>query len=73
MPTRRGRTLGCSNIMSGACSGNLNAASVSLDYHFTKRFDSYAGAMWSNVSHGLANGYLETTMIDPTIGFRYSF
>ena len=68
-----GADLNCSNTISGACSGHLNAASVSLVYHFTKRFDSYAGAMWSNVSHGLANGYLETTMIDPTVGFRYSF
>lgn len=63
----------CSNTISGACSGHLNTASVSLVYHFTKRFDSYAGAMWSNVSHGLANGYTETTMIDPTVGLRYSF
>jgi len=63
----------CSNTISGACSGHLNVASVSLVYHFTKRFDAYAGAMWSNVSHGLANGYTETTMIDPTIGARYSF
>jgi len=29
--------------------------------------------MWSNVSHGLASGYLNTTMIDPTIGVRFSF
>jgi hypothetical protein len=29
--------------------------------------------MWSNVSHGLAAGYLNTTMIDPTIGARFSF
>jgi predicted porin len=63
----------CSSTISGACSGHLNTASVSLVYHFTKRFDSYAGAMWSNVSHGLANGYTQTTMIDPTIGLRYSF
>jgi predicted porin len=68
-----GADSGCSSVVSGKCSGNFSAASVSLDYHFTKRFDSYAGAMWSNVSHGLANGYLETTMIDPTIGLRYSF
>jgi hypothetical protein len=47
--------------------------SASFVYRFTKRFDSYAGAMWSNVSHGLANGYLETTTIDPTIGLRFSF
>jgi predicted porin len=68
-----GADLNCSTVVSGKCSGHLNVASVSLVYHFTKRFDSYAGAMWSNVSHGLANGYLQTTMIDPTFGFRYSF
>jgi predicted porin len=68
-----GADANCSSVVSGKCSGHLNVASVSLVYHFTKRFDSYAGAMWSNVSHGLANGYLETTMIDPTIGLRYSF
>ncbi len=63
----------CSDLSSSKCSGNFNAISVSVDYHFNKRFDSYAGAMWSNVSHGLANGYLTTTMIDPTIGLRFSF
>jgi predicted porin len=68
-----GADAGCSTVVSGSCSGNFNALSVSLDYHFTKRFDSYAGAMWSNVSHGLANGYLNTTMVDPTIGVRFSF
>jgi len=68
-----GANAGCSTVVAGSCSGNFNALSVSLDYHFTKRFDSYAGAMWSNVSHGLANGYLNTTMIDPTVGVRFSF
>ncbi len=68
-----GANAGCSSVVSGSCSGNFNAASVSLDYHFTKRLDSYAGIMWSNVSHGLAAGYLNTSMIDPTIGVRFSF
>jgi predicted porin len=68
-----GADAGCSTVIAGSCSGNFNALSVSLDYHFTKRFDAYGGAMWSNVSHGLANGYLNTTMIDPTIGARFSF
>ena len=63
----------CSSTVSGACSGNLNAASLLADYRFTKRFDVFGGAMWSNVSHGLANGYLMTTNINPTIGVRYSF
>ena len=64
---------GCSSVVSGACSGNLNVASISMDYHFTKRFDSYAGAMWSEVTHGLANGYLNSNTVDPTIGVRFSF
>lgn len=68
-----GADAGCSTVVSGSCSGNFNALSATLDYHFTKRFDSYAGAMWSSVSHGLANGYLNTTMIDPAIGVRFSF
>jgi predicted porin len=68
-----GADAGCSSVVSGSCSGNFHALSVTLDYHFTKRFDTYAGAMWSNVSQGLANGYLNTTMIDPTIGARFSF
>jgi predicted porin len=68
-----GADAGCSSTVSGSCNGNLHVASLSLDYHFTKRFDSYAGVMWSNVSHGLAAGYLNTTMIDPTIGLRFSF
>jgi predicted porin len=68
-----GTDANCSTVVSGKCSGNFNAISVSIDYHFTKRFDSYAGAMWSNVSHGLASGYIYTTMIDPTVGLRFSF
>jgi predicted porin len=68
-----GANAGCSSVVSGSCSGNLNVASVSFDYHLTKRFDTYAGVMWSNVSHGLANGYIFTTVLDPTIGARFSF
>jgi predicted porin len=68
-----GANAGCSSVVSSACSGNFHALSTSIDYHFTKRFDSYAGIMWSNVSHGLANGYLNTSMIDPSIGLRFSF
>jgi len=68
-----GANLGCSTAVSGACSGNLDVASISVDYHFTKRFDAYAGAMWSAVTKGLANGYLNTSNIDPTIGARFSF
>jgi predicted porin len=68
-----GADAGCASVISGACSGNFHAVSTSVDYHFTKRFDTYAGIMWSNVSHGLANGYINTSMVDPAIGMRFSF
>ena len=65
---------GCSDAaVSGQCSGGENFASLVFDYRFSKRFDGYLGAMWSSVSGGLANGYLNTSTIDPTIGIRYQF
>jgi predicted porin len=64
---------GCSNNTFAACSGQLDAVSVVADYRFAKRFDVYAGAMYSTVSNGLANGFLHTSTIDPTVGFRITF
>ena len=68
-----GALVGCSTAINGSCSGNLDVASISLDYRFTKRFDAYCGAMWSAVSKGLSNGYLNTSNVDPTVGVRFSF
>lgn len=68
-----GALAGCSTSVNGSCSGNLDVVSVSLDYKLSKRFDTYIGAMWSSVSNGLANGYLNPSNIDPTIGLRFSF
>jgi predicted porin len=68
-----GADAGCSSTISGGCSGTENVLSVSADYHFTKRFDVYAGMMWSQVRDGLANGFLNTSNIDPTIGLRWRF
>jgi predicted porin len=68
-----GADAGCSTNAHGTCSGTLNAYSLAADWHFTKRFDAYAGAMWSGVKDGLSNGYISTTTIDPTIGVRFSF
>jgi predicted porin len=68
-----GTLAGCTTAVNGSCSGNLDVFSISLDYKFSKRFDSYIGAMYSSVSNGLANGYLNTNNIDPTIGMRFSF
>jgi len=51
----------------------LNALSVVADFRFAKRFDVYAGAMFSKVSNGLAAGFLQTSTVDPTIGLRFTF
>jgi predicted porin len=64
---------GCSDNTFAACSGQLNAVSVVADYRFAKRFDVYAGAMFSRVSNGLSNGFLHTSTIDPTVGLRFTF
>jgi predicted porin len=63
----------CSNTSEGNCSGSEWAYSVRFDYRWTKRFDTYAGAMYSKVENGLANGYLKTNTVDPMIGFRFQF
>ncbi len=68
-----GADVGCSSTTSGTCSGTLSAGSVMADYRFTKRFDVYAGVMYTYVQNGLAAGYLNTSNADPTIGVRYQF
>jgi predicted porin len=69
-----GSQAGCSTNAHSVCSGSFQAYSLDADYRFTKRFDVYAGFMYSGVSDGLANGYLyDTTNVNPTIGARYMF
>jgi predicted porin len=69
-----GTAAGCSTNAFGTCSGNLQAYSFDADYALSKRFDVYAGAMYSGVHNGLANGYLyQRTNINPTIGLRFKF
>jgi len=63
----------CSNNSAGSCSGKLNAASLVADYRFNKRFDVYAGAMYSEVEDGLANGYLHPNNMNVMVGARFAF
>ena len=64
-----------------SCSGNLNEVSLYTDYHFTKRFDAYAGIAYSNVSGGLAIAiphgpgvpYYHDNNTAPTVGARFVF
>jgi predicted porin len=75
--------------VSAGCSGTLDAVSLVLDWRFAKHVDAYAGVMWSQVSGGLANGFVGTTVnaqgvalanpgnkssnFDPGVGLRYQF
>ena len=65
--------INCSNSSLSTCSGQLDAVSFVVDYRFAKRFDAYAGAMYSQVANGLANGFLNRSTIDPTVGLRFQF
>ena len=42
-------------------------------WQFAKKFDAYAGIMFSQVNGGLANGFLNRSNIDPTVGLRFRF
>jgi predicted porin len=64
---------GCHNISAASCAGELHDASLVADYHWTKRFDTYAGVNYSIVQNGLANGYLFTSDWTPMVGVRFNF
>jgi predicted porin len=69
-----GANAGCSTNVNGACSGNFEAFSFDADWQITRRFDAYAGIMYSGVTNGVANGYdFNTTNLNPTIGVRFKF
>jgi predicted porin len=55
------------------CHGTMNAVSFVVDWQFAKKFDTYAGIMFSQVNGGLANGYLSRNSIAPTAGLRFRF
>ena len=63
----------CTTSAFASCSGQLDAVSFVADYRFAKRFDTYFGIMWSRVANGLANGFLQRSSIDPTVGLRFQF
>lgn len=53
--------LGCS-VAGLLCSGAFDEASVVVDYVINKHYDVYGGVNWSEVTDGLANGYVGTTV-----------
>jgi hypothetical protein len=69
-----GAVAGCKNASSAFCSGVLEAPSFDAVWKMSKRFDSYAGIMYTGVRNGLANGYVfHTTDLNPTVGVRFKF
>jgi predicted porin len=68
-----GANAGCSDTRSAGCSGTENVLTLVLDYRLSKRFDAYAGSMYSGVRDGLANGYLFKTNIATSAGLRFKF
>jgi predicted porin len=60
-------------VIPATCHGTFDAISFAVDWQFAKKFDAYAGFMFSQVNGGLANGYLNRNTIDPTAGMRFRF
>ena len=60
-------------LSASSCRGALNAYSTMIDYRPSKRVTAYAGFMWSQVTGGLASGYLYRVNFAPTIGMRVEF
>ena len=63
----------CSNVSASTCSGTENIYSVRLDYRLTKRLDIYGGVSTVKLENGLANGYLNSSVYTPIVGFRIQF
>lgn len=57
----------------GACSGSENVVSGALDWRVLKRLDLYTGVMYSQVSGGLANGFIVNNNAAFTTGVRVAF
>jgi predicted porin len=63
----------CNTAAKSTCSGTFDAVSFVVDWQFAKKFDAYAGFMFSQVNNGMANGFLNRNTIDPTVGLRFRF
>jgi predicted porin len=56
-----------------ACAGNEFALSAALDWRLLKRLDLYTGVMYSEVTGGLANGFIQSNNTAFTTGARLAF
>jgi predicted porin len=60
-------------LSASSCRGALNAFSAMISYRPAKRVEAYGGFLWSQVTGGLASGYLYRVNFAPTIGMRVDF
>ena len=60
-------------LSASSCGGALNAFSAMISYRPAKRVAAYGGFLWSQVTGGLASGYLYRTNFARTIGLRVNF
>jgi predicted porin len=60
-------------LSTSSCRGALNAFSAMISYRPTKRVEAYGGFLWSQVTGGLASGYLYRVNFAPTVGVRVNF
>jgi predicted porin len=63
----------CNTTAAPTCAGTLDAVSFNVDWQFAKKFDLYAGMMYSAVHNGLASGYQVFNNFAPTAGLRFRF
>jgi predicted porin len=63
----------CSSSTFTNCSGSEQVASFRTDYKWTKNLMLYAGIAYSNVSGGMAFGFLSKSTFAPTVGSRFTF
>jgi predicted porin len=72
-PTFGARANCAAAVTPATCHGTFDAVSFAIDWQFAKKFDAYAGLMFSQVNGGLASGFLNHNTIDPTVGLRFRF
>jgi predicted porin len=60
-------------LSASSCMGALNAYSAMIDWRPLTRVTAYGGVMWSQVTGGLASGYLYRVNIAPSVGVRIEF
>jgi len=68
-----GKSAGCSNASLAACAGAETALSLVLDYRYDAHLDFYGGALRSEVSGGLAAGFLNSSVLSLMTGIRLVF